>query len=724
MYIFNISLDFEGVPGTANVLYPCEISFANEHFRSAISEVTNNRLPASKILIVCPIGLEDCIKSEYDGLGYSKSQTTSISHIVVLPYGINGSLCKDKIVFLHGNNLSISDNILTRIAQECIATTLPKTSYRLCPPHGYKFRKPSGKRVDLFLRAGNMLSKPDLLLPFCYLLLCKLPKTVRTIYIDSFTILSFALRIQSLISHFSRQVCGKSLIIPSIEVFRSYDVDTEFRLPNSEDYYIVISASSSNDLLKKLVNHHSANSSKIVHLLGVSPSGSELSNNSIHFIDEQVDTSKVSPTKEIGISTEEFMISHGNPIRVLLTMKHVCREHADELGDKFYQKCLQISLSGQEVGYGPCSTFSMRTDTQHNWSERFSTWIKQTVSFEIPIITGAIIHLDDPMSKKMAEEISDHEFFENRILKISCSELDNFNSRLQNCSSVTVVAFQDPGLHQFGIIAIKLRKYLKLHRNFILGYAFPETEEQFNRMVSDIRHAPKLVPKYRFSKFFVFPVGSLNSHESIRNDYGINHDQLENLDPDIHPNVIERMKQGIRFSVFFPSLDGNNLQLRHGSIFFSSNRNCDIEHEKSTISQNVVYLAVTLALQHARNPNNNLPNNLTFDSNPYIKSVIDPKMFWRYNDGILQAAMLRALSPSELDFAASTEMSAQFREIAIAILTDAENSNGEAAIEIVAAVASKKVQLTDDDFNEIKRKVQSNPKLNSLWDIFTVDRPF
>lgn len=724
MNIFHVTLDFQGVKGTANVLYPCEISFADEDFRTAISELINVRLPASMILIICPAGLENRTKTIYENLGYdSDRKFASISHIVVLPYRIDGSLCSDRIILLYGETISFPDSILTEVAQACISNSLSKTNYKLHPPHGYKFRKPSGKEVDLFLRAGNMLSEPALLLPFSYLILCKMPASVRTIYIDSFTILSFALRIQSLFFYFTSHNHGMERIVPTIEVFRSYDVSADFRLPNSDDYYIVISASSSNDLGQKLVNEHGADSSRIIHLLGVGPSDCELANSSIHFINEQVNHKMVHPTNVIGISTEEFMVSHGNTTPVRLVRQHVDKKHSDELGNEFYQHCLQLSSSGQEVGYGPFSTFSICTDTNHKWSSGFKTWLNQTVLCEIPITSGAIVHLDDPMSKKMAQTILTllHRYTSVGNIPIcSYANLENIQSELQNISSVTVVAFQDPGLQKFANISMQLRAYPSLHRNFVLGYAFPESKAQFNRMVNDIKLTPESIPDYQFSSFLVSPVGSIESHNSIHNDYGIDSSRVEELSPQIHPKIIHRLSHGCKSSVFFPSLKGEKLQLRGGSIFFSKNSG----GENVCMSQEVVYLAVALALQQARDETSRLPPDLRFDSNPFIKTVINPTMFWRYNDGILQAAILRALSMSELDFSADTDLSAQFREIAIAVLIDASNMNGEAALEFLAAVASKKISLITDDFEKIESTARSNEQLDLLWDLFTDNRPF
>lgn len=728
MYIFEVSLELDESSWKVSVLYACEITSTNAKIQSAISDVVNVQSPSPKILIVCPVGLENSILEAYKELDYEVDHfDSSIEEIVILPYKVDGSLCNEKISYLHGNNLPITKDLLTQVAQSCISETLSETCYKLRPPHGYKFEKPSGKHVDVFLRTGNILSKPKLLLPFCYLLLCKMQvteNTVDTLYIDSFTIYSFALRIQSLLAYLyahDPDMQGSELkrSIPFIEIFQSYEIKKSLRLPNSGKYFVLISASSSNDLLTKLVDDHGANRSQITHLLGIGDADINSHNEYIHFINEQVDSQKAHQTKLIGISTEEFLISHGNPICVRLTQKHVCENLKMELGDQFYQKCLYISRSGQNSGYEPYSMFSFRNRPNHGWSNGFSKWLRQIACTKMPVTTEAIIHLNDDMSMKMAYEVAKYSkgnVSEKEIPVYSSAELDNLEFEFNHdYPTVMVIGFDDPELDQFGNISRQLRSYSNLHRNFILGYAFPENQNRHERMIKDLMLNVSSESQYEFSSFLVSPIGPMDTHHSIHYDYGLSIDLVNRLTGKINLKIVERLKNGLNDCIFFPTIHGNDLKLRGGSIFFS--------RDQGEYSQQVVYLAVASAIQRIRNSSKGTPHEQRFDSNPFVVTVIDPDMFWRYNDGILQAAMLRVLSPSELDFASSIELSEKFQKFAVNNLSNARNENGEAAIEVIAAVASKKVSLVDNDFNIIKTKAKSDSVMRELWNLFENDRP-
>ena len=499
-----------------------------------------------------------------------------------------------------------------------------------------------------------------------------------------------------------------------------------------DEYFIIISASTSNGLANKLISNHNAESFRIVHMLGIGSSESELKNSSIHFIKQELAINDAETNRIIGITTEEFMTSHGNPTRVRLSNKHICKKHANELKDGFYQKCLQIRKSGDESGYGLYSLFTIDHAISSCWSKAFTQWLKYELIHELPATTHTIVHLNDPMSKKMGEELKTQLLGVTELDNISLfstAELDNQIPKMPDYSTVVVLAIQDPGLEQFRSVSMQLRNRLMLYQHYIIGYAFPESKTQFERMTYDIKLAPESKPNYQLSNFLVSPVGATNLHESVFTDYGIDRSRADELSSRIGKKVVRRLRQGMLTcnsesnpDIFFPSLEGNKLELRGGSIFFTDDENAE-ESEEQTLSQDVVYLAVVLALQQAREEEISLPLEFKFDQNPFVKTVIDPKMFWRYNDGILQAALLRALSNSELDFSSSEEMSAEFRQITISVLNNAFNNAGEATLEFLAVVARKKVSLRDQDFKCIEEVASSDTTLAALWNYFCIKSP-
>ncbi len=144
------------------------------------------------------------------------------------------------------------------------------------------------------------------------------------------------------------------------------------------------------------------------------------------------------------------------------------------------------------------------------------------------------------------------------------------------------------------------------------------------------------------------------------------------------------------------------------------------EGEYQVLSDAVIYLAVATAVQCAREGTHTTEPRLRFDSNPFVGSVIDPQMFSRFSDGILQGALLRCLHRSELDFSQSAVLSRQARELFVAVIRNATNVVGEAALEFMAALATGRVSLSPQDDHIVRERIRSaGPNIAQVWDMFT-----
>ena len=673
------------------------------------------------------------VKTFEEHLSTIRDDLFLVSSITILPFGINGQLIENSIEYLYGDSWGITDEFLDRAAHECIKWALPKTKAIFHAPHGYRFQKPSGQPENVFVRAGNMLLYQDLLTVFCHLILRKMPENATIIFIDSFTIYSFALGLQSLLGYFSRQSGNSNTVIPLVENFHSYDIEPNFRLPNTKDYFVIISASTADELREKLIKDHNAEESRIIHLLGIGPSGSSLQDSSIYFEERNTETKYLRESKVIGINTEEFMVSHGNVIPVRITKKHVLKEQTDVLQDTFYQESLHLRMAGTSSGYGPPSLFSINNSSGIPWPNAFLNWLKQQLVHEIPASVRTIVHMNDPESEKMGETIQRQFRSVYGLNQISLVSNDDFGeqkiSTIPNNSTVLIIANEDPNLGQLGAINIRLRSNPEIFRHYVLGYAFPDSNRQLQRRVNELRLASGSRPKFGWSNFRVIPVGPIQLHEAILTNYGIDWTESQELSNAVEKDIFEthrRQASGCdtqqSLEIFFPSLCGRKLALRHGSIFFS----VEEEHSKDVqphVSQEVVYLVVSSALQQARECGNKSEPELGFDENPFIKSVIDPMMFMRFNDGIIQAALLRALSKSELDFSSCDEMSLRFRQIVTHVMTNSNNTAGEAVLEFLAAVVRKKVALIESDFDDICNAAMENQNLKPYLEFFLRKSP-
>ena len=560
------------------------------------------------------------------------------------------------------------------------------------------------------------------------LILRRLPKQVKRIYIDSFTILSFALGLRAELTAFSQELeLGDTS--PAIQNFRSYDDAVQPRFPADENYIVLISASTSGNLAEKLITENGASRNKIVHLLGTSklPTNEVFRRSCLYFHTHRYDQSRSPLTNQtIAIVSEEFAVTHGRTRPVRIGLPHIDPLQAKLYSDPFYLEYLQLTPTGEAKGYGPSSVFVLQSETTLG-SNTLYNWLQTELVHDLPSSANYVIHLENPRSVYLAEEVIQL-LCANRTSatpqKISLDKLHNIEIPNEESRSVVVVASEDPNLEGLTRATIGLRKSPKVFRHYVLAHAFPESMQRHKRMIADLTMTTGS-SKYGWSQFVATAVGQKSVHESIFADYGtsLNPTTLASWKDDLGsnrydalmfrccpPSQIERWRPNI----FFPRYNGTRLVLRPRSAFFEGNY--------GEISQATVYLAVAAALQRARERRTSSTSanpDECFDENPFVRAVISPVMFSRYSDGILQAAFLRALAREELDFSSDNDLSYQFREIVRSVLIQQETDSGEAALEFLASVASNKVSLKDEDKEAIVKIVRQHKTLNAWWTIFS-----
>ena len=727
MYSFQLSMPIDGSPTALQVVYPSHED--SEDRLSAgleqLVEAYNRRVPPSRLLLICPTGIEERIKQSFDDKwGGFEGRLTATSHVVVAPYDQRGKLDKDRIIHLKGHaetNWQVDDCFLKQLGAHAVANIFNDTKTVLHAPHGYLFRHLSGREENIFVRAGNMLREPSCLAVFNHLLLRKLPPNCSLVYIDSFTILSFALGLQSLVSYFRR--LGRSVSAFAIENIHSYEVTSEIRIPNEAIYLVLISASTSGGFADKLVEEKKAIRNRIVHLLGAGPPESDLRDSCVYFWERPWPSRPISGASQqnalIEIGTEEFLVAQGPPRPVPITRAHVNPDGAGELHKPFYREALKFGEPAS-VARDAYSTFSVSTESGDSECSPIRPWVHDRLVHELPASVRTLVSVDDPMSAVVASWL--REALGSHVVTKSLAELMNPVCRAPSASgSVVVVAYQDPGLEGLRESSVALRRMEGVHRHYVVGYAFPSSRAEHRRLKADLCMG-RNGPQYGWSEYLVLPVGADLVHESLVSGASFGTDAIEQCRGELGgllANALiarETRSEIPSDGLFLPRTNGTPLVLRHGSVFF--------DPPTADVSQIAVHTMVSAAVQAAREPG--VPSGLNsasptpgFDDNPFVRSVLDPSMFARFSDGILQASLFRTARRSELDYSASYDLSRQFVSVCESILVSHHHDVGEAALEFVHALVTKKVSLRSADRDSLRQKISSFPVLDSFWGLLS-----
>lgn len=87
--------------------------------------------------------------------------------------------------------------------------------------------------------------------------------------------------------------------------------------------------------------------------------------------------------------------------------------------------------------------------------------------------------------------------------------------------------------------------------------------------------------------------------------------------------------------------------------------------------------------------------------NGYESVVLAPECFLRLNEAILQACMLRACHPAELDFSSSPELSKVMKELLVKVFARWDKNFGDSALEFAAAIAAGSLRLAKRDMETL-----------------------
>ena len=350
-------------------------------------------------------------------------------------------------------------------------------------------------------------------------------------------------------------------------------------------------------------------------------------------------------------------------------------------------------------------------------------WVCNALIHELPASVHTVLHVNDRASARVAKWIGEETGGE---VVIACIGSTDAMTLVGDGGSVVVVAYQDgPGLERIRSANMALRNLEGRHRHFVLCYAFPFSGAEYRRLKADVRMGRRS-SEFGWSEFLALPVGNAVLHESLVGDgAGYSGRVLEahraDLGDELADSLLARLGQGEIPSdgLFLPRVDGRPLCLRPGSVFFHT-------QSQSLVSQIAVYAMVSAALQKAREPDAKDRSAVpAFDENPLVRSVLDPRMFARFNDGVLQASLLRGSQPSELDYRSSDDLSRGFAAVCQSVLEACDQDVGDAALEFVNALVTRKVALRSTDRDRLLEKVRSNPVLQSIWRLLEADQePF
>ncbi|QQB36318.1 hypothetical protein I6I07_06820 [Achromobacter deleyi] len=559
-------------------------------------------------------------------------------------------------------------------------------------PAGFEFVKPSGERSSHFLRTEEALSTSASVDFLAFALLARLRiDDLKVIFVDSMAISPIAYSLRDMLYKLKR---GS----PQIISFHSHGGMQNIEVPPHKTFFCIISASSSMSLQRRWISHTRCADDDVVTLLTFSDAqdaGRALCKlpRPSTWIDGNAPVAGVRPLRIYG---ERFHPEQILPKKITLALNfHRC-EKAAKFAEDFRDQGL-ISTNGFDDN-GQRRTLLV-DGHRLTKAEPFSVWLHKQLRAKVPASIQGIVFQDDPASRVMAEVCTD--YFNQLSINLpwgvrASSNLESAAEFLcPNRGLLIVAAVISKGSMLLGV-SRDLRATHLGAKTYLVGVQICETSSDASFLKRNLTQTKD--KSCIFECHHTLAVGSALQH-SFRDE------EEATKTSDVRAKALRyrwdpSRRSGLVEDTLLPSLvaDDHRLKLRPDFVFW----NC--KYNEGALHAPMVLLTIGAILQRARTEEFSSDDH-RLTSEAFQQVVLDPQNFNRYNDGIIQAAILRQAYPSELDYSTLPAESQYMLLLLKKMFMSRLRQQGEAIAEFAFALGTGRLKLQRADYKELSNWV-------------------
>lgn len=552
------------------------------------------------------------------------------------------------------------------------------------------FVKPSKDKDNRFLHASHALSEGAEVFFTALWLLPYIASQPRVVHLDTSAVASVVL---------AATVMGGNGACPIITTFNSYEnLDTHNFTQFSHDL-IIISASQTGSMARKIATK--ATRSDIVTLFSlIKDEGySDLPHvlcdlryeenknpNGIKPITPVTDSDNSRPIKLIS----QHFVAQAHPLKPIVPAKADAPKEIDGWVAKLKGNSIfRILIDEEAKELSPVSVDFDVLVTQKS----FLKWLEKTVARNVPASTQSVLYEGTDSASERMSDLINNAYGKQKKTKLKFEKktiADVASSSRRNKGYAPYVVVEACTSNGGALLAASraLRTYAAdSHREYICGVAISESEGAFKMLNSNL-----CFPTHRFTCMFNLSIKRETSVHSWAAERELlkKHSKLPAA-LSRRSNLLSSNKHLIED--LFLSVGKNALALRDNFAFWPSISSCN------DASQADVYLTMASILENMRtgSSKNTLINDIQSES------VIAVETFSRYNDGIIQAAILRAAHPMELNYKESANESRLLVGLIEEMLDYQYQQQGEALNEFLLALAVGRIKVeetTEKKFQE------------------------
>jgi len=650
---------------------------------------------------------------------------------------------KDGELKCFNNAEVISKEILDKIIQEGLINIFKERGGLIeAKGDAHHFVFPSGKHCNKFLRTGNILLNSCEINFIAFNLLSKYNEEFhQEIYCDTSSINTLAFALLEL----KRKLVGPDFKMIPIESFSSYKGIFSKSTRFYEKSLILISSSTSGNIIEKIIKHHSNLDDEnliILYFLGSNSdyqknksniicnlTKSDVNPNGLQYYDTFTDRDCIYCKKgsyAVEVKGDVFLLEKPKINRIILKVTDAPKKLSNFVKQfkssevtnnnifKVNYKETRDLNSKYEVYFDIHSVLCGIEDSENQLYKDYKIKLFNFINQYIPSNTKYFITLPDEGSIKLAEIIVN--FIKPNYVEGKLPEtvrFDEVTEKIKNVNvegAVVILGSCIANGKNLLYLSRTLRPFGRIRLLYFIGLTRTANEQYLNSLKSNLRQG--IYGKE--SNSFVEVENFYCNNDSKSTSWLLEKDFLLELIETIEEQNLEKATsyfknrielineslstklKGLANSLFYSDTSDNALKLRKGFVFFN------FTDYDTDVSQADVYFTISAVFNNLRNCND---YDHCLRQTEFVRNIIDPNNFNRYNDGIIQACILRSAMPTELSYHIDDQLSNDMKLILEKIIEQHKTPQGEGLIEFLYAISIEKLTLKKEHLSQLSNKL-------------------
>lgn len=567
----------------------------------------------------------------------------------------------------------------------------------------FHFENPSKRHTERFMRLSNILVRGAEIGFIAFATLPFVPLSASIAYVDTPAVFAVVAAINE-----QRASLGWPPLLA--DSFGSYQGYTKYAFTRQREAVVIISASSSTSLAKRLTEEKEFEADAVVHLLflgrsdpprklvcNLAADAVENPNGVARFPSVQPrEVCSICATGSIAIklSGDQFDISGPQPEPLLITRDHAPKELSQKMARLGGRKILGI-VPGAD-GKHDHRLLDVSEEALLG-SESFMMRMDYALRRSLPAAISHVVQVG-ARSKSFAEKIcAIAERAGRSTLLVEPDRLDQIVE--DSNTSIVVVATSIESGRSLLDISRDLRSIAENAPIFYLVGLEKTTGLAGRSRLESTLSATKGTFKNAFLAVESFTLPPSDAQNSWRSELDLlrSPEVSSRIPPELQhffsarELMLRRGDAPVFDDIFLANRPGRQLILQPGFVFWPEKLTQPGNH-----SQADVLFTVASILQHLR-ASAIEPGRAALKSSPFQQTLLAAENFGRFNDDVIQAAILRSATARELNFQADEGASAQAARLIRRILQSVDKPRGGAAAEFLLAMACRRLSLLPAD---------------------------